>query len=289
MSYSPLQLAEAYLQAGEIDDALDALNQHIATMPDDESRRLRAAILSRHTDDASWRNALDDLDALEVPTPDDAILRSTLHSKLGDDDTAISVMLAAHQHFPTQERITERCLYLLRAGGKLDEARALVAGVPENWRWSQWAGDLAHDAGDLPEAIRHYSAAIDALDSRYALDTNQRANVLQNEQVSDAAALTIVAVYARLRAARADVYERQNEDALADADYAVAQTLIPDDTLIQLSRAFLSAKRGDLEPAKAGCEAALKHAPDALRRTYLLPLIHTAPYEDLHALANKYA
>ena len=42
MGYSPLQLAQAFIKTGEIEDALDALNQHLeATPSDDETRRLR--------------------------------------------------------------------------------------------------------------------------------------------------------------------------------------------------------------------------------------------------------
>ena len=288
MSYSPLQLAEAYLQAGELEDALEALNQHITTTADDTSCRLRASILSRQLQTEALQQALHDLDALEVDTPDDVILRSSIHQKLGNGINALEVVLAGHERFPDDDRLTERCLYLLRVQGKVEQARVLVATLPQSWRWSQWAGDLARDDHALQDALAHYSAAINTLESLYALDTAQPAGILQNDQLSDAVALTIMAIYARLRAVRGDVYDQSGDAVKADADYAIAQSIIPDDPLIQLSRAFLAAKQGAMDTAKDRCAGALKIASDDLRRTYLLPRIYTSPYIELHALADPY-
>ena len=39
--YNPITLADAFIQAGELDDALDALNQHLEANPsDDDARRV---------------------------------------------------------------------------------------------------------------------------------------------------------------------------------------------------------------------------------------------------------
>ncbi|MBZ0278924.1 MAG: tetratricopeptide repeat protein, partial [Anaerolineae bacterium] len=46
MGYSPMQLAEAFIKTGELTDALDALNQQLETVPqDDYARRLRSQVL----------------------------------------------------------------------------------------------------------------------------------------------------------------------------------------------------------------------------------------------------
>ncbi|MEQ8676231.1 MAG: tetratricopeptide repeat protein [Aggregatilineales bacterium] len=289
MPYSALQLAEAYLQAGELDEAIEALNQHIAATPDDPSRRLRASILSRQPQTDALQQALGDLDALATSTPQDAILRSTIHQKLGDDVGALEVVLTAHDRFPEDDRLTERCLYLLRMQGKIKEARALVATLQKNWRWSQWAGDLARDDHALEDAVTHYSAAIDMLDTLYALDARTPAGILKNDAMDEAIALTIMAVYARLRAVRGDIYEQSGDETKADEDFAIAQSILPDDPLIVLSRALLAAKQGAMDTAKDRCAEALTMASDSLRQTYVLPRIYASPYSELHALADRFS
>ncbi|MEO1163713.1 MAG: tetratricopeptide repeat protein, partial [Chloroflexota bacterium] len=46
MAYTPMQLAETFLKTGELEDALDALNQQLEAEPaDEEARRLRVQVL----------------------------------------------------------------------------------------------------------------------------------------------------------------------------------------------------------------------------------------------------
>ncbi len=84
MGYSPMELAEAFIQTGELPDALDALNQQLTAYPDDETaRRLRAQVLMRLPGEEHLRAALHDLDQLASPTAEDGLLRGILLEQLG--------------------------------------------------------------------------------------------------------------------------------------------------------------------------------------------------------------
>ena len=130
MPYSPLQLAQAFIQTGEIEDALDALNEHLDTTPDDtEGRRLRAQVLARIPGETALRKALADLDALSEQTAHDYILRSALWEKLGRGAESLEAAARGHQTHPEDERLIERYLYVLRTQGDFAGARKLAARI----------------------------------------------------------------------------------------------------------------------------------------------------------------
>ncbi|MEO8393720.1 MAG: hypothetical protein ABI700_12085, partial [Chloroflexota bacterium] len=89
--HTPIELAEAFIQTGELGDALDALNQHLQAQPDDEgARRLRASVLLHLPNRA--REALADLDALAAPSTDDLLLRAQTLEALGDSEAAFAAI-----------------------------------------------------------------------------------------------------------------------------------------------------------------------------------------------------
>ena len=182
MPYSPIQMAEAFIRAGELPDALDALDAHLTAQPaDDTARRLRIEVRRRIGSDDHLRAALDDLAALTAPSADDRAQESVLHYELNDWAAACRALEAARALRPDDERLTERLVWLLEKGGDLAAARALAEAQHPSWRWLQTAGDLAREMGDLPHAAAHYRAALADFDSRAgassAFRTNLRAQI----------------------------------------------------------------------------------------------------------------
>lgn len=165
MAMSLLELAEAFIQAGELTDALKALNQHLSEhLHDDNTRRLRAAVLMRLPDQAEA--ALADFDRLTRITAEDETQRSIIYQQLNDWTQANAAMQRAYGLLPDDERLTERYVTTLEMSGQLEAARQLIAQQPSTWRWLQIAGDLASRAGDHQTALSHYEAAIQHLDTR---------------------------------------------------------------------------------------------------------------------------
>jgi len=174
MPYNALQLAEAFIRAGELADALDALQTHLDANPaDDASRRLRVSILRRMPDESHYRAALDDLDHLSSLTADDWVQRSILLQGLNDWSGANTAMEQARHLAPDDERITERYLLTLEKSGQNGDALALLESLPQTWRWLQTAGDIAQRMGDTEAALKHYTAALAHLEAR--LDTANNA------------------------------------------------------------------------------------------------------------------
>ncbi len=209
--YSPRELAEAFLQAGELEDACAALDQQLEIQPTDtEARRLRAAVLLRLP--GRPRDALRDLDAIADPTPDDHLLRAQICDALGDGEGAFAalwqVWLASHDL-----RAADRLLQYLYRRGEIAEALLLLLQLPKTWRWFAWRGDFSALLGEDAGAILIYGAALHDLgrgeDS--AIRATQRAYLLLK---------------------RAEVYRRLKRWAEADADYAAASAIIPNDPTI---------------------------------------------------------
>jgi tetratricopeptide (TPR) repeat protein len=258
MGYTSLQLAESFLNAGELTDALEILDQHLQSQPDDDqARRLRAAINARLPGADALNTALADLDALRVTTAPDVGLQAILLERLGQVEEAAAVCERGCAAYPDDERLLEQWLRLLQNLGAIDRARELVAvqgQQRESWRWWQWAGDLAAEAGDDPAAAGHYTAALTMLRERHDV---QPANI--HTQPDTAAVL-----YARLLLARGGAWLRLDHNAAAEADYREAALILPDDPVIGFNRGLLAARRGDLDMARRLCEQALAAAGPAL-------------------------
>jgi tetratricopeptide (TPR) repeat protein len=280
-NYAPLQLAEIFIQTGELADALEALDAHLSAEPDSErGRRLRAEVLARLPDDESARRALDDLDALQTRFSTDVILRSALLETLGDLAGAVAAVAEGISTFPGDDRLVERQLHLLRSTGQTAQARAviesLLADGAEDWRWLAWSGDLAVDAGDSPAAVDYYSRAIDRLQARYHFSPGAPASILIDGGASEAAALTVAAQFARLRLARGHVRRAQSDWPSAEADYTAAQALLPGDRSIGYYRGLVAAGQGRIDEAVALCQDALG-AVTPLVREQLAAALESVP------------
>jgi tetratricopeptide (TPR) repeat protein len=250
MAYTPMQLAEAFIQTGEFDDALDALNQHLQTEPgDDSARRMRIVVLLQLNGTDQLRLALEDSDQLQTPSADDLMRRSIILERLADLAGALQSMKTARALAPENERLVEREVHLLLAQNRLAEARTLVESQPQTWRWMQWAGDLAARDGDHAAAVERYDSALSQLDSRFDLSADQAAR----------------AIKARLLLARANTYRALKRPEQAESDYAEAAAIIPDDPIIPFNRGLLALERGDLESAVNLCREALAAASDTLQ------------------------
>jgi len=275
MPYTDLQLATAFIQAGELDDALEALDRHLSGhATDEDARRMRARVRARVA--GQQAGALADFDALPAHTPEDTILQSSLLLDVGRPDDALAVVADAHRHYPTHARLTERYVGLLRDANQLEKARAIVSTQPaDDWRWRSRAGDLAVAAGDEAAALEQYAAAITLLDDRYNLSaltgaaTLNDASFAQMDNISEAAALTVEVEYARLLLARAGVNLRLGNMDAAEADYVQAAVILPDDVTILFFRGLIAHQRGDDATARRLCNDGLAGVRPAVREQLL--------------------
>jgi tetratricopeptide (TPR) repeat protein len=243
-----LELAEAFLQAGELSDALDALDQHLQQQPqDDDARRLRVEILLRLPEDRA-REALADLDALLTRTPRDLLLRAKACDLLGDRDAAYAAAAQAwEQGYEERPQVLETMLRLLLEKRDADSGLHLLADLPKTREWLEWRGKFYALKGDYRGAAEHFCSAIDSLGG---------------------AGDPLIAVQrAALLLRRADTYRRLKRWADAEADYRAAEAIIPDDPLIPFNRGLLIFEQGNLRGALPLCRDALDNAPAGLRDT----------------------
>lgn len=265
MAYSPLELAAAFIQTGELNDALDALNGHLAQQPhDDRARRMRIGVC-RHLGGDHLHTALADFEQLQARQPDDAIQHSLLLEQAERPDDAIDVLAQAHTQWPDHERLAERYLHLLLERGRTETALMVVGRLPRVWRWLQWEGDALVIRGDHLLATARYGLALAQLD----------------DLVTEANARYFAPIQARLLLARAGAYRRAGLLDQADEHYAAAGQLVPDDPSIPFNRGMLAWLRGDEAQALKLCRDALKSASDNVR-SHLLNELNAEP--ELNAL-----
>jgi tetratricopeptide (TPR) repeat protein len=244
-----MQLAEAFAQTGELDDALDALNQQLAADPhDNTARRLRAQVVARMPGADNLRAALADLDRITDPTAADALRRVVLLEQLGDAAAAAAAATNGHAAFPDDRALAERLFYLVLRRKEYAAGRALLENMPRTWNWLHKAGDLAAEDGRAEDAPGYYTAALADLEVRFAPtdDFGQ-------------------GIRAMILAARARVYAALNALAAADADYAAAMALVPDDPLLPFWRGFVVADQGETQPAGDLLRAAFALANDSFK------------------------
>jgi tetratricopeptide (TPR) repeat protein len=250
MSYTPLQIAEAYIQAGELSDAVDVLAQHLEANPeDDTARRLRAQVLARMSNDALLRMALADLNQLKRSTTDDNLWRSIVLEQLGDRASAAGILRELYSADPTNERIAERYYWMLFALQQYAEARRILDAMPPTWDWLQKAGDLASEYEGEVQAIQYYTQALEHLETQFdtAVDAFSQA------------------IKSHLLASRAQMYAALGQFAKADTDYGEAEALAPDDATLIFWHSFVAAGLGDGQRALTLCRAALEKASDGWR------------------------
>jgi tetratricopeptide (TPR) repeat protein len=245
--YSPIELAEAFIRTGELADALDALNPHLEANPSDETAlRLRAAVLMRLPGEDHARAALADLDKLSVKTVDDYIQQSIIMQMgLGDWSQAVSATEQAHQLAPNDERISERLLMLYEQVSELGKAQALIATLPQTWRWLQLAGDLAQKAQQFDAAIEDYNKAAALIESKMDTIHNPIAQNILGMVVGSRAAAQLAA--GRLPA--------------AEFDYRAASDAFPSDLSYSLMVGITLALQDKLDEAVMLCRSVLEDEP----------------------------
>lgn len=265
MPYSPMQLAEAFIQTGELNDALDALNQQLDSNPrDDAARRLRIGVLLRLGDSGHLREGLADFDQLAQTGIDDQVQCSVILERLHNLEAALEAMMRARAMNPTDDRLTERTLHLLIAQGKTDAALELVRTQPRAWRWLQWEGDLLAMAGDDMMATARYGLALAQINERYTADDR-----------------FITPIRARLLLTRGDAYRRLGDINQAEKHYIAAGKLIPTDPTILFNRGLLAVERGLLPEALELCQKGFNKASSALKAEMEAVLRGNAQYAEL--------
>jgi tetratricopeptide (TPR) repeat protein len=266
MTYSAMELANVFIQTGELADALDALNQHLDNQPgDDAARRLRISVLMRLAEPAHLAQALHDSQQLEALTADDYLSRSIVLEKQGQLDEAAATMQTACSADPDNTRYTERLLQLYSRLHHYEKALTLLESQPRHWRWLERTADIHVLRGDDAAATRLYQDALQQLDT---FKETMRRDYWQ-------------ALRVRLLMARGHTLRRRGLLDEAAADYDAAQTLLPDDPSIAFNRGLLLALRGDTANAITVCRAALNAASDTLQQRLRASLADNPAYETL--------
>lgn len=243
MSYTPMQLAQAFIRAGELHDAVDALNQQLAAHPgDDEARRLRVSVLLRLPGDELLEQALKDLTSLMQKTADDYVQMSILDERLHRLDGAIQAMHQACQLAPQDERLVERLPGLYIKNGDTAAALALVQQQPRTWRWLQWEADLLLMREEFTTAAVCYGQVLEQIDARYDVRVNQ----------------VMGAIRTRILLARAYAYRRSGQYAAAKQDYDTAKRYYPDENAIDFNCGLLLALQGQVDKAVEQCREAMR-------------------------------
>lgn len=247
-------MAEAFIQAGELADALDVLRDHLLHQPSDNTaRRMLIAVCQRIEDETVWREGLAASAQLAAPAAEDLYARSVLWERLGDLPRAIEAQQAALARQPGDERLIERLVTLHMAWGDDAGALVLVRAQPRSWRWLQWEGDILVHQGDHILATARYGLALTQLDQ---LPPHP---YLEN-------------LKARMLLARAHAYRRAGLLDPAWSHYTAAQTLIPDDPMIPFCQGLIAATSQQWETALAMCRGALAAAAPAVQAEMQLEL-----------------
>lgn len=270
MAYTPMQLAEAFLKTGELDDALDALNQQLIDQPeDDTARRLRVQVLMRLGTAQHLADAQTDIENITDKTATDWQTASIVAEKAGKRDDAVAAIHEARALNPDDERLTERLLDLLLRAEKHDAALTLVREQERTWRWLEREGDVLVLLGDDMLATARYGLVLAQLEN---FKDTMREDYWQ-------------AFRARALLARAHAYRRLGHTDSAREHYQAAQAIVgTDDVSIQFNLGILQALDGDLEAAKATCKAAYDAAPAAMQAEMRHSLSDTQADERVQAL-----
>lgn len=203
-----LTLADAFLLAGELADALEALDSYLSEHPDDgDIRRLRAAVLLRLPgDDTAWA-ALDDLAAMRVRTAEDEIARVRALRRLGEDAAAHEALFDAFER-TSDARLAGLLLVSLHQRGEIAPALEVLNSLPETAVWLRWRGEFALLAGDAEAALVAFNAAL----ARLAAVTDS--DVIRNER-------------GQLLLRRAEAWQRSGNERAALDDRDAARRLLP--------------------------------------------------------------
>lgn len=245
-----MELAYAFIKTGELEDALDALNQQLEQQSQDiEARRLRMRVLLRLGEQDHLQQALADWQALPQPTTADYIDLSVIHERRSDLSAAIEAAQMAHTEAPNNERIAERLLDLLVKDERHTEALALVRQQERVWRWLEREGDILAAMGNDTLATARYGLVLAQLE--------QFADTMRPDYLK--------ALQARVLLARAHAYRRLEQIETARTLYQAAQHILPDDPAIGFNLGVLAAIEGQHTEALTMCQAALQQGSPQLQ------------------------
>ncbi len=208
---TPLELVEAFISAGELEDAVEVLDECLAATPyDTDAIRLRAELLLHLPGRA--RDALYDLDHLPERSADDHLLRARAFDALGDEDGVFAAIEQAYSANPDLRNV-DLLLNQLYKREAAERALNLLADLPKTWHWLSLTGDFHALTGDYVTAAAAYCSALDDLAQAEpsAINDLRRAVLLLK---------------------RADIYRQLGHFKDADADYAAASAIIPNDPTI---------------------------------------------------------
>lgn len=271
MPYSAMELAEAFLKTGELDDALDAINQQLDEVPeDDEARRLGLQIQMRLLAQEELPNLLTEFDKLSVKQAGDWQTKSLILERLNNLPEAISAIQSARQLAPDDKRLTERLLDLLLSVESYGEAIKLVREQEKNWRWLEREGDVLVLAGDDMLATARYGLVLAKLEE---LEGTMREDYLQ-------------ALKVRVMLARAHAYRRLEHLDIAKELYQNATLLIGDDVTIQFNLGLIAYMEGNSDTAIAMCEQALATASPGLKAEMIKSLSEDSRFSPLKQALN---
>lgn len=159
MSFSLIERAELFIEAGDLAEALAALDEHLRAHPNDEpARRLRIAVCLRLPDPQYAALALADLDALTSFDPADAIARWRLLREA--DPQSAAAALAAGWKASNDPRLAEPLIAAYCEAGKTAAAHAILDALPETAGWLAWRARVSAAAGDMTAALAAYDAAL---------------------------------------------------------------------------------------------------------------------------------
>lgn len=264
MSYTAMELAEVFLKTGELDDALDALNQQLTDHPDDDNaRRLRVQTNMRRFDKENLGSILDDLQLLGEKTDEDYQTESIIHQKIGNIAKAIQAIEQAMEIAP-QERFTERLLDLLLITQDFERALDLIQQQDKTWRWLEREGDVLVLLGNDILATARYGLVLSHLSEQSSIS----ADYLQ-------------ALKLRVVLARAHAYRRLEHTDLAREHYEIACNILGDDVSIDFNLGLLAEMDGERQQAIQLCQSALNTAPEILRQSMIDSLMNTIQFSQL--------
>jgi tetratricopeptide (TPR) repeat protein len=271
MPYTPMQLADAFIQTGELQDALDALDQQLKSNPaDDEARRLRIQVLMRIPGDANLQAATMDFQKLSSMTAHDAISHYEVLTKLGEGEAAFQVLEGAWENDHT-DRLAEVFIQCLLSRGDGGYALDVSGSMPKTWRWLNWDGDAAVVLADHHLALDYYSQALN--------DLQQRMNGTENAFTAN--------IKASILLKRGEMRQQIGQLVEADTDYQAAEAIIPSDPMIPFKRGLLALLRGDLQQAENLCYAAWGASSETLRDEMRQALHKHEHYAPLIALLDE--
>lgn len=271
MSYTQMELAEVFIKTGELDDALDALNQQLQMSPDDDNAlRLRSSVLLRMGQPNNLQQALDDLEHLPDKTKDDYVQQSIIYERLEQIDNAIKSMKAAYQTSPNHERTVERLIELLTQEKRYQEVLELLHQVPQTWRW------LLRQA-EIHSLNENFEKSVDTL--------NQAQSHLE-EVFPDLLSPVSRNTMAQIHIARGNAQFKLDKLDKAKVDLRDALYHIPNDTTISFNLGLIAARKNKLKQAVKQCQKALDNSSDYVRQSLIDVLQQDERYSELAEKLN---